>query len=257
MDSDGFTIVKSKGSKKRPKEKRTTIIATDENIQIDKKTVISRVAAAVKDLETSEYFQIVLEKLKKSGKFSNIYCFGLGHFGDSVTAKYQFALLLCIKDSLKVDQSKVFLSDPAFYKDEVDLLKDEYNLNVITENIECHLPCETPSLVILPHCPKQMTNNLLYSNWKPELLENLCIIGNSITNIVNNINSNKLSFVNAVVDHNLLEESSLRNCFKYQDIFNDLSLHTFKVPDNQDSSVWSLTKPVYSQTDLEFITKKI
>ena len=256
MDSDGFTIVKAKGSKKRPKEKRTTIITSDENTSIDKKTVISRVATAVNELETSEYFQIVLEQLKTKVNFSAIYCFGLGHFGDSVTARYQFALLLCIKTSLKVDESRIFLSDPAFYKDEIDLLKEEYKLNVITENIECHQPCETPSLVILPHCPKQMTNNLLYSNWNPKLLKNLSIIGNSITNIVSNINSSGLSFVNAVVDQNILEETSLKNCFKYQDIFNDLSLHTFNISQNLDSSVWTLSRPVYNEADLELITKK-
>ena len=64
MDSDGFTIVKSKGSKKRPKEKRTTTIASDENTQIDKKTVISRVAAAVKDIECIEGVGIEWEILQ-------------------------------------------------------------------------------------------------------------------------------------------------------------------------------------------------
>lgn len=154
MIFDGFTIVKSK-------EKRTTIITSDENTPIDQKTVISRVAAALKELETSEYFHFVSSELKTKVNFSNIYSFGLGHFVDSVTASYQFALLLCIKSYLEVYESKIILSDTAFYKDEVDLLKDEYKLKVITKNIECHQPRETPSLVILPHCPKQMTTNIL------------------------------------------------------------------------------------------------
>ena len=81
----------------------------------------------------------------------NVKLFGalaFGHLGDCITTRFQFALLLLIKDVL--DNEDVFLCDPIFYDEEVDILKS-YNFNVASENIECMLECKTPTFVFLPH----------------------------------------------------------------------------------------------------------
>ena len=253
MDSDGFTIVKSKKKhSKKIVEKRTTVLSS-EDIVIDKETVKKRLKTAVADLEASEYFTDVKAALKIiENSPEAVYCFGLGHFGESVTAKYQLALLQSLQASLNLQPSQVFLSDPIFYKSEIEFLRSE-GFNVLTENIECRLPCDKPTLILLPHCPKQLTNNLLHSNWRPESLKNIILISNSITNINH---SSSLKFIEAVVDNNIVQEVELKNSFKYQDIFNDLSLHTFKITEDLSPSVWSLPAPDYSSEDLEYIRKK-
>jgi len=263
MDADGFVIVKTKkrGSKKVSSsvEKRTTILNTNEgDVTIDKEVVLARVQKAKDDLKDSLYFKQFLEDFKdltKARQIDKIYCFGLGHFSDSVTAKYQFALLLCISEALELPRSEIFLCDPIFYKDEVTLLESEYSVQVIKDNIECLISCESSYLIILPHCPAQMTNNLLFANWRPGSLQNLILFANSVSNTANRPHEN-LVFIDKVVENGLLEEFPIKNSFKFQDIFNDMSLHKFKKSSfTDDSSFWDLPKPVYESRNLEFITK--
>ena len=260
MEADGFTIVKNKKKKQTNgfHERRTTILSS-ESIEIifDSEALKKRINSAVIDVESSEYFVQVVETVQSSVNHSiisldSVYCFGLGHFADSVTAKYQLALLLAIASRLRLRPQQVFISDPIFYKGEVEFLKSELKFNVLTENIECRLPCDQPTLILLPHCPKQLTNNLLFSNWSQEKLKNLFIISNSINNIISNKN---LQFIRAVIDNGIVCETQLKNNFKYSDIFNDLSLHTFGAPDNIESSVWSLPEPAYEKEDAEFIKR--
>ena len=65
-----------------------------------------------------------------------------------------------------------------------------------------------------------------------------------------------MKFVSAVVEHIILKKTKLSNSFKFCDIFNDLSLHSFKVWDNIDKEIWQMPKPVYDESDAEFISKK-
>ena len=264
MEADGFKLVKKKknASKRNVKynaETRTTEISSNKNVKIERDEVKQRIQTAIVDLSVSEYFSEVLKAIKSAAEIVDLdalYCFGLGHFCESVTAKYQFALLLALKEALGILSSKTFISDPIFYKDEEDLLSEIYGLNVITENLECFVPCQEPSLIILPHCPKQLTNNLLFSNWKPNLLENILVISNSMTNISESVGNSHVKFVSAVVENNILKERKLSNSFKFGDIFNDLSLHSFEVPDNIDKEIWQMPRPVYNEADVEFISKK-
>ena len=97
-----------------------------------------------------------------------------------------------------------------------------------------------------------MTNNLLFSNWEPWLLSNLFLISNSLSNINNN---EDLYFIKTANREKFVEEICLKNIFKYQDIFNDLSLHRFTIHNSSlESPVWSnFTKPQYNDNDVEFI----
>ena len=254
MEEGGFTVVKKKkGTRKKGAGfKRTTVIADNSEPDIDKSSVVTRIEAARKELFISEYWaEFVAASESVLKKVEAVYCFGLGHFCDSVTAKYQFALLLCIKETFKI--ADVQLSDPVFYQCERDLLTEHYHLAVLSHNSECRQPCNNPALVFLPHCPKQMTNNLLFSNWEPRLLSNLFLISNSLSNINN---YQDLYFIQTASREKFVEEICLKNIFKYQDIFNDLSLHWFSTyHSSPDSSVWiNITQPQYNDDDVEFIT---
>ena len=255
MEEGGFTIVKKKkgARKKGGGLKRTTVIADNTEPDIDKSSVVARIEAARKELLSSDYwteFLSVSESFLK--KVEAVYCFGLGHFCDSVTARYQLALLLCIQETFSI--AEVELSDPVFYQCERDLLTGHFQLTVSSLNSECRQPCSKAALVLLPHCPKQMTNNLLFSNWEPRLLSNLFLVSNSLSNI--NDNNQDLYFIKTACREKFVEEICLKNIFKYQDIFNDLSLHWFPVHNSRpECPVWSnFTKPQYNDNDVEFIT---
>ena len=258
MESDGFTIVKSKKSNKKgikQIEKRTTVIHDTENIEIDRNKVIDRIKNAKIELEQSDYYKQVIKDVNNNvndEEISELYCFGLGHFSDSVTAKFQLCLLLSIAEALNISKSNIFLSDPAFYKVEIEMLKEDFSLNVIEENLECFLECDKKTLIFLPHCPKQMTNNLLFSNWNPSTLPNVILISNSLSNTANGLHKN-ISFIQDVVEAKIVQETCLENTFKFQDIFNDLSLHCFKVSENRNDGFWNKPNPSYDVEDLEFI----
>ena len=180
METDGFTLV-SKGKKSRKhKTNRTTIVNNVARDPIDVPRVVTKIDKAVIDLKNSSFFTDI-STILKNVKCETIWCFGLGHLGDCITARFQFALLILIKDVLGLENEKVFLCDPIFYEEEVEILKS-FNFNVATENIECMLECTIPTFLYLPHCPKQLSNNLLYSNWNPDSLENLVIFSNSFSN---------------------------------------------------------------------------
>ena len=68
--------------------------------------------------------------------------------------------------------------------------------------------------------------------------------------------SSNVNFIHAVVEHNILDEKKLRNSFKFSDIFNDLSLHSFKVLENFEKDLWHMPRPVYDGADVEFISRK-
>merc|ERR1711955_149546 len=80
------------------------------------------------------------------------------------------------------------------------------------------LECSVPTFLFLPHCPKQLSNNLLYSNWSSTALGNLVICSNSFTNIVERnaakVLAESASYIVAVIDNNLVNELPLSNSFK-------------------------------------------
>ena len=98
MDLDGFTVVKKGGRRKT--FKRTTVLASKEDQQdeldLDKETL--KVAQAVEELRKTELFDHLSVHLSKLvGSCEELWCFGLGHIGGCVSARFQLALLLLIR----------------------------------------------------------------------------------------------------------------------------------------------------------------
>jgi hypothetical protein len=132
------------------------------------------------------------------------------------------------------------------------------------------------TLFYLPHCPKQLTNNILWANWQPETLgsidpisvdkpcvHGLYILGNSFERITSSLPDRilKESAEYILLASKYVFETKVDNCFKFSDIFNDTSLHSFsidKLPPSSDP-IWqfAITKgpPIYEQEDKEFIQK--
>eukprot|EP00090_Calanus_glacialis_P007313 TRINITY_DN15756_c0_g1_i3.p1 TRINITY_DN15756_c0_g1~~TRINITY_DN15756_c0_g1_i3.p1 ORF type:complete len:261 (-),score=64.58 TRINITY_DN15756_c0_g1_i3:44-826(-) len=259
MEADGFTLVSKGKNKKKHKTKRTTIIDNNDRDPIDVDKVIAKIETAVNDLKNATFFTDISSSLKNLDiKCEALWCFGLGHLGDCITARFQFALLILLRNVLGLNNDKVFLCDPIFYEEEIEIIKT-YNFNVATENIECMLECSVPTFLFLPHCPKQLSNNLLFSNWSPNNLQNLVIFSNSFNNIVERTSTKMLaqnaSYIVDVLDNDLVTEIPVTNSFKFNDVFNDLAIHTFTGVDQMNSEFWKSVKPVYDLCDTEFIMK--
>ncbi|XP_063381950.1 SRR1-like protein isoform X1 [Cydia fagiglandana] len=261
VDSDGFQIV---SSKRFSKNKQTKIPSRESKFEeqeaiIDVDKAIKRIQSAADDLRASDYWKHVLESVStvlSSRKLKTIVCFGLGHIGECNISRYQLALLLCLKDSLNC--SDVLVHDPVFYKSECTIL-DNLELQVIAENTEGGyvISKHDPTLLYLPHCPKQLTNNFLWSNWGPEL-ENCILICNSFSSLVENLPNRILKetvpFIAKISP--FVSEIILENNFVYTDIFNDTSIHHFPSINIEklDKDFWIKgDKPNYENTE-EFIT---
>lgn len=222
-------------------------------------TFFRRIRCAVEDLRTSNYLEDVIKSVSsilQVRKVVEIVCLGLGHVSECNISKYQLALLLCLKEHC--NPQKVLVHDPIFYKSECEIL-NKLELEVIPENSEGSYVISDAgvTVVYLPHCPKQLTNNFLWSNWGPNL-DNCVLLCNSFSSLIDNqpsrILSETVQYIYKIYPHTT--ELSLENNFKFTDIFNDTSIHHFLKADleNLDSAFWiKVDKPTYENTE-EFIS---
>lgn len=218
-----------------------------------------RIHSAVEDLRQSNYLEGFLKSVSSVLNGRNVVevvCFGLGHISECNISKYQLALLLCLKDHCS--PQKVFVHDPIFYKGECEVL-NKLDCNVITENSEGSyvISEKGPTIVYLPHCPKQLTNNFIWSNWGSNL-ENCVLICNSFSSLIDNQPSRILSetvpYIYRISNHTT--EHSVENNFKFTDIFNDTSIHQFPKQNLDKVAIdfWKKgDKPTYENSE-EFIT---
>ncbi len=132
--------------------------------------------------EPFKTFKASLTNHLKGQHPTRLVCLGLGHFASCPVSRRQLALLLRLGESFGVSAT-VF--DPAFSDLEKEFLVLQ-GLTVRTRNSEAKegIPEEGAAIFFLPHCPKQLTNNLLWANWNRESLRRLFIVANSFSAIV-------------------------------------------------------------------------
>lgn len=203
-----------------------------------------------------------LKQILVESSLSEIVCFGIGHFGDCSISRHQLAFIVAIKSEFNV--ARCTFHEPILTRAEQRILR-ELNCEIHSENLEGKVAIESKSLVLIysPHCPKQLTNNLLWRNWTAERLEKLIYVGNSFTNL---LQSTPLRFLNVdakfiVKIQPLTSEIVLENKFKFTDIFNDTSIHTFPSNKLRELTVdfWSESEhePIYSEQAIELITSDL
>lgn len=268
MPDDDFIYVKTKRRRRNTETTQKVLVATgseSHKVKINKETGIRRILLTKQEVATCDFYSSVLIKLNQGLNQLNflgvkeIICYGLGHFVDCVESRYQFGLLLSLKDHFSAN---VCIFDPVFYSTEIEILR-ELGCEVITANEEGKrkITPDTVTLVYLPHCPKQLTNNFLWTNWNPEL-KHCIIFSNSFSKIIES-QPKRILNVSAGYILNIIpytEEFSLDNSFRYKDIFNDIAIHIF--PQERLASLsqdfWNLCEePKYSVDETEFITSKL
>lgn len=190
-------------------------------------------------------------------KIEEIVCFGLGHVSDRIVSRYQLALLLCLRNELKVD---VFIQDPGFWSIDKIILK-ELGFTLLENNLEGKYKANKTTLFYLPHCPKQLTNNLLWYNWDLHL-KNCIVISNSFVRVTENLSKKELvknaNYIADILPYTF--EFAVINTFKFFDVFNDTAIHVFPltklilIPED----FWAnREEPKYDLDDIEFITNNL
>lgn len=177
---------------------------------------------------------------------------------DSIQSKYQLGLLLTLKNEF---QSKTcYVYDPKF-TDAERIYLDEVGCISISQNEEGKRSLSPNTFVYMPHCPKQLLNNLLWANWENVLLSSCMIFSNSIDQTVTSTPDRiliKYAYYIQKISPYVIE----KNCcddFIYDDVFNDMSIHTFpyeRLKDLEDI-FWERGKePSFDENDeVEFISK--
>ena len=188
-----------------------------------------RIHAAVDEIKSSTYQKILLDGLDfslglvESSTLPEIICYGLGNFSQTRASKYQLAAILTIKSHYS---SNVHLYDPLFFPKEIEILK-RLDLRVIESNEEAkRCVGETLSLVYMPHCPYQLTNNLIYANWSPKHLKNCIVLSNSFKELVSKEFEESVNYLGKIYPYTF--EIELKNTFEYEEVFNGSSIHVFR-----------------------------
>lgn len=190
---------------------------------------------------------------------AEIVCYGLGSFLSSVTAQYQLAFLIILKD-LFLPTPDVFLYDPVFSIHEVSVLK-KLNFSVLDHNEEGKRTSLKPTIFFMPHCGKPLYNSVLWSNWSVDGLQKIIIIGNSFTNVVETVPKSEKNYSLSYIfqAQPLILEHSVSNNFKFIDIFNSLSVHSFPITNltQMPQNFWERgEEPCYTSDD-EIITNSV
>nr|CAG4652238.1 EOG090X0FII [Triops cancriformis] len=257
-DDQGFIKVSRKKSAKRAFLNQPKLPSNDslENVE----PVFNRVRKCVEELNSSEFITKFIDIINNQlpSTLSEVVCYGLGSFSECAVARYQCALLCIIQTH---SSSPVHVYDPVFSDVEKVVLK-HLNFHLLPSNEEGkRTVAPQGTFFILPHCPKQLTNNLLYSNWSPQALSNSILLANSFSHIVdstlNRILQEEAPHVLRISPY--VEETPLPvEVFHLDDVFNHLSVHSFplaKLTALSEEFWLDSPEPVYPDTLTEEFVK--
>ncbi|CRK90872.1 CLUMA_CG004562, isoform A [Clunio marinus] len=257
--SEEFTIVQSKKKhRKFGKSAQVKCNRASSPAEFDRDKILKRINYCETELEISEYFQTAIDIIKtavNNHRISEIICLGIGSISESLTAKYQLAFINLVQRNLNIQSINFF--DPLLSAGEQEVLK-ALKHTVLSENKEGKYIAESPTLFYLPHCPKQLTNNLLFSNWDPKYLANIFLISNSFQRIITKTPERFLRpSANFILEVNpFVSEVEIENSFELNTCFNDTSIHSFTPTklDTASANLWiNPSQPTYIEEDLEIV----
>jgi len=169
----------------------------------------------------------------------------------------QLSLLLILKE--KTNSKQVYIYDPVFSQEEVNLLTHKLDMKVMEVNEESRHEVNGRVLFFMPHCDKSLFNNLLWSNWDSDKLDKIYIYGNSFHNMLDTIVSERIasqqfSYLYHITHKfdNVLIESVVENDFIDKEIFNDLSIHAFNkqyISDHLLKQCYNNQQPLYNDNE--------
>ncbi|XP_015179376.1 PREDICTED: SRR1-like protein isoform X2 [Polistes dominula] len=148
-----------------------------------------------------------------------------GRFSQHRSSVYQLALVLLLRRNYNC---QVSIYDPAFLPKEIEILQ-EFHCNLIENNEECKRTISNNvTFIYMPHCPRQLINNFLYSNWS-ENLSNCVLVTNSFSDIVEqSLKWHLMTFAKYILRiYPYMTEIKLENDFEFVEVFYATSIHIF------------------------------
>ncbi|XP_042211799.1 SRR1-like protein [Homarus americanus] len=266
MEADGFQVVSKKKAarKKHLKKPQVNLNLPQDNVDecvrkiLDAKDVLQS-SGGYNNFEhnLNNITRLTQTQGGESYKISSLVCYGLGLPSSSRIAKYQTALLLILRNYFNVEAE---LYDPLFTSVDTRVLQ-KFNFHVLSNNEEGKRSVKGVTLFFMPHCGKELYNNLLWANWNPVSLPLCIIIGNSFSSMVQNTLSRilKQQYKFIYLAESLFKEYPLEALVGYDDIFNDMSLHIIPedLTDKQNDNLWcDKDEPKYVECGVEIVLVK-
>ncbi|OQR87850.1 hypothetical protein ACHHYP_07990 [Achlya hypogyna] len=175
-----------------------------------------------------------------SGEVLQLVAYGVGSFasGPCGNAVYQLACtaLLCEYFKHRARLSHAYIYDPVMTEDD-NVVAEAVGLQVLPTNERGQRRATTRTLFFMPHCGKQLYQNVLLANWGQDGLAKIAVLGNSFEAYDDRVvqaSARQASIFSALVPYTT--EVSLGSCeksdldhFQYDAAFNDTSLHIFSI----------------------------
>eukprot|EP00038_Savillea_parva_P009767 m.185721 g.185721 ORF g.185721 m.185721 type:complete len:303 (+) comp16540_c0_seq1:229-1137(+) len=152
-------------------------------LQRDAAEIVQRMIDPARRLDTACYVDALVGIIKATpllaaGQSVQLVAYGVGSYSESMIPRLQFCCLRDMASKLPLSATPE-LYDPVLTAAE-RLAAEDQGITVLTKNEMAKRNCkETPTVFFMPHCEKELYNNLLSANWDTDTLANIIIIGNS------------------------------------------------------------------------------
>ncbi|KAI8853463.1 hypothetical protein BC829DRAFT_382136 [Chytridium lagenaria] len=164
--------------------------------------------------------------------------YGLGSFETSKIARTQLALLMVLKEKLKIETIETF--DPVYTAVDEGVLV-WFGVMVGKKNEMGFRHVDERTFFYMPHCGKRLYENVVAANWGT--LERIFIVGNSFEAyqmMPQKADRSPLLFFVLVYDmFPFTTEIPFPTTFPDRTVFNNTSLHVFRV-DEVGKEVWEM-----------------
>lgn len=114
------------------------------------------------------------------------------------------------------------------------------------------------TLVYFAHCSSQLVNNFLWANWNSGL-DNSVVLSNSFSTVIQRNDEATVQSLACLRDVlKATRERIIEDTYDVQNVFNDLSVHTFLPDRTTNPDFWSARpEPNYTGQIVEFCTKDV
>jgi len=237
VPSDFKLVVNKKRQKKViNQEKLNQLLSTlSINVKNDvcEEKLFHKITKISEEMKTDDYFRHFSKCFSKLDLISNlnsssedsklcVICYGLGSFRQEsigqYISQYQLGFLIAFQQSCISPVRQWLIFDPIFNLEEKNVLK-RFNFKLIENDEQAKRLVEEPTLFFMPHCDKELYNNLLWTNWSKKCLNNLIILGNSFNHLIDSMSVKRAQeeyvYILNAIELNLVQEQQLENCFKF------------------------------------------
>ncbi|PWA75443.1 sensitivity to red light reduced protein (SRR1) [Artemisia annua] len=211
----------------------------------ERETELKQIQIMTEKLENSESFSVFMNQIKSiqaaeehlrkltgSGETLRIVIYGVGSFEMYKASRFQLSLALILQRNLEwIGNIEVF--DPVLSLTELNVL-EKLGLHPLYVNELAKRKVMKPMVFFMPHCPTELYENLLETNWNNELLNKIVILGNSFGKRCEHYRSGSgnsdYSITHMLALEPFTKEYELPSVLvDFSHAFHGTSLHTFSV----------------------------